>query len=482
MADRPRNLIFICSDQQRFDSISCYGADYLERGALHDLASRSFVFDHCYCTQPVCTPSRSTLITGLYPHAAGMQKNNIVIDPEIPSLADMAGDAFYRPYYGKWHLGNETTRQAGFDEWLPVADLPWRIDHPDTPYHRFLAENGVKPDTDGPKGRVYSPKMRATLPEPLTQASFLGAEAARFIRDESGKHEPFLLSVHFMEPHNPYEGPLDDLYDPEALPVGPAFLEQPEGVSLFNRVRAAFYDQPEGPHSKMGSFGDADTPPRQRWRILRAQYYANVTLVDRAVGMIMDALAESGRADDTAVIFTSDHGEMAGDHALLEKRAFYEESAKVPLLMHIPWLSHEQVRIPGNFSQIDLVPTMLDMLGRPVPDHLQGRSRLPVLRGEDDLADNVAFIQWDGSGDRDLGDADANLLGTVPRRCLVSADRFKLALCAGDQGELFDLNADPHETTNLFDEPAHRDRVRLMAARIRLWQQETGDPAPLPAV
>ena len=139
-----------------------------------------------------------------------------------------------------------------------------------------------------------------------------------------------------------------------------------------------------------------------------------------------------------------------------------------------------------------MVPTLLELLGQPVPDHLQGVSRTGVLDGSDSLEDNDVIVQHNGVGDRDLTDecdswsmtpervAEMNYMNTLPWRSIITADRWKLTLCPADQGELYDLNTDPNETQNLFDEPAHRDRVRAMAARLHLWQAEVGDPAPLP--
>ena len=196
----------------------------------------------------------------------------------------------------------------------------------------------------------------------------------------------------------------------------------------------------------------------------------------------MDALEKSGHADNTIVVFSSDHGEMAGDQGMQEKRAFYEPSAKVPLMMRIPYLGRKHRMVPGNISHIDLVPTLLDLMGQPVPNHLQGTSRVPVLEGRETLDDTDVFIQWNGLGDRNLGSPQINLIATLPWRAIATADRWKLNLCAGDQCELFDLNSDPYELTNLFNEPVHRDRIRKMAAKIRLWQHETGDDAPLPTV
>ena len=229
-------------------------------------------------------------------------------------------------------------------------------------------------------------------------------------------------------------------------------------------------------------------------REMRSNYYGCVSMVDRMVGSVLDALDDAGLKENTIVVFTSDHGEMVCTHGQVEMRTPYEESSRVPLVVRAPWLSEDQKHVGGNFSQIDFVPTLLDLLGQSVPEHLPGESRADVLRGKGDLSDNDVVIQHSGIGDRDLTSAASshtmapervqqlNWLNTAPWRSVVTSDRWKLSLCAADQGELFDLNTDPAETTNLFDLPEHRDRVRWMAARLRLWQDEVGDTAPLPGV
>ncbi|MDA0677186.1 MAG: sulfatase-like hydrolase/transferase, partial [Chloroflexi bacterium] len=194
---------------------------------------------------------------------------------------------------------------------------------------------------------------------------------------------------------------------------------------------------------------------------------------------VFAALVDSGMWDDTVIIFTSEHGEMGGDHGMLEKRSLYEQAARVPLLMRIPEMLSKQKRIDGSFGHVDLVPTILELMRADIPLHLQGSSVMPVLRGEESLAERPAFVQWNGMGDRNLGTPSINRMVSVPWRSVVTGDRWKLNLSAGDQCELYDLNADPDELVNLFDRPEHRDRIREMAAMIRLWQQETGDMMPL---
>ena len=496
---RTPNLVFIFSDQQRADTMACYGNNWLNVPNLNALAAQSFVFQNAYVTQPVCTPARASIMTGLYPHAANMLVNQLVMSRDIPVIAEMLPAEYHCGYYGKWHLGDDVIRQHGFDEWVSTEDghLPeytrreYRNEF--SSYWHHLVDNGFEPDLERMHGKfIFSPAARSRLPEEFQMASFLGDRAADFI--ERNSDQPFALYVSTFEPHPPYNGPLNDMYDPATLPVGPAFLQRPDGASMYNRVRGAYYtqymyeggDPAQDPYMSHNPASGQDLTTELGWRTLRAHYLANITLVDRMVAKITDALDKAGVADNTIVVFTSEHGEMAGDHGMLEKRSFYEEASRVPLTMRVPWLSREQTMLEGSASHIDLVPTLLDLMGQTQPPHLQGKSLAPALTGERDLSDNEVIIQWNGNSerlpDRFLGSAAINRMNALPRRCIITPDRWKLALCAGDAGELFDLNADPYEMNNLFDDPAQRDRVIDMAARIRIWQQQTGDDAPLPSV
>lgn len=493
MAQAPKrpNLVFMLPDRQRRDTLACYGNDWIQVPRLNRLAEESLVFDNCYVTQAVCCPSRASIMCGLYPVDAGMPVNLHILPDDVPTIAEMLTDDYHTGYIGKWHLGNEIQRQHGFDEWIACFDSWWRqytsdgLEQQLSPYHHWLVDKGFAPDARHPAGGMFSDDFRAELPAEYHMATWLGQQAAAFI--ERNAERPFVLYVSSKEPHPPFTSPYNDLYDPETMPVDETFRTYPEGHSLFNRIRAEFWMQ--AVHN-----GGFDLTTDAGCRRMLANYYGCVSLVDGMVGSILDAIDEMGLRDNTIVVFTSDHGEMVGTHGHVEMRSPYEEASRVPLLVRAPWLHEGQRRIAGNFSQIDFVPTLLELMGQKVPDCLTGVNRAAVLRGEADLSDNDVFIQHNGVGDRDLTSASEshtmpaervrqlNLLKTAPWRSVVTADRWKLTLCAADQGELFDLNKDPAEITNLFDRPEHRDRVRWMAARLRLWQQEVGDTAPLPGV
>jgi len=518
LADKKPNIVFMFSDQQRYDTMAAYGADYMEVPHLNQLSEESFIFQNAYVAQPVCTPARATIMSGLYPHTAGPIVNMINLPAEVKVISEMISDEYFKGYMGKWHLGNDIERQHGFNVWKSSEDshgtgyTHTQLNNETSSYTEYLIEKGHEPDNvpdidgdnvaagrkfnllgrkSGQRAPTFTSDAHYDMPEEDQMASYLAREATKFI--EENKDKPFVLYVSTFEPHSPYHGPFMDQYDPATLPVGPAFLEKPETASLVNRVRADYFmkfmldgeDQTQDAYMMNYAAPREDVTTEEGWRQLRAHYMANITLVDNMVGTINQAIKDAGIEDNTIVVFTSEHGDMMGDHGMLEKRSMFEEASRVPLLMKVPWLSKGNQVIEGSVGHIDLVPTLLDLIGEEVPDHLQGKSLKPVLQGESDLSGNDVFISWNGYDnnvpDRFLGDIRINRMLRLPWRTVVTPDRWKLALCAGDQCELYDLNNDPYEQTNLFNDPEQQDRVRDMAARIRVWQVQTGDTAPIPS-
>lgn len=460
------NLLFILTDQQRLDTLRCYGNEIVEAPHLNRLAEGSFVFRNAYCAQPVCTPSRGTMMTGLWPHTHGARTLNVPLPEESRTMAEIVPTQYRRANIGKWHLGNEVWEQHGFEEWISVMDR-YRPHYTKaeylerfSDYHHFLIENGYTPDESTKDGtKIFSREFSAALAEPYTKASFVGQKAAEFISGHDQSH-PFLLSVSFFEPHPPTFGPLNRLYDPDTLPL-PETFHNPPGPDTQSKAR----ERAEGFQKK----GYYNYPLKSiwDWQRIRANYYGLITLVDRAVGRILQALEDSGQSENTIVVFTSDHGEMLGSHALFKKGLLYEEAVKVPLLIRVPWLSGSQQMIEGRVSHIDLVPTLLELMGQPVPDHLQGRSRVSVLCGEESLEDPI-FIEWN----------DDNEPGTQSRS-VITPDGWKLNLHQDDTCSLFDLNSDPHELKNLFNESDQQGRIREMAGLIHNFQNVTGDTLAL---
>jgi arylsulfatase A-like enzyme len=480
------NLLFIWTDQQRRDSMQCYGNRWVQVPNLNRLAGESFVFEHPYVTQPVCTPSRASILTGQYPQATGVDRNNVPLPRDAKTLAELVGEGYRCCNIGKWHLGDDVIAQHGFQDWISIEDHYRKYySKPEylavmSSYHEFLVKNGHKPYAEKEGKLIFGRQYAAKLEENLTKAHFCGVEGARWIR-EHGK-QPFVLNVNMLEPHSPYISPLHGLYDAAKIPVGPTFMRPPPAsASAFHRLHAEHYRQAS---KKKGGEDDPEGSGEMAWRATATHYWGNVSLIDRSVGMLLKALEETGQADHTIVVFTSDHGEMMGEHSLMAKGCFYEQAVSVPLLMRVPWLSRQPHVVRGAVSSVDIVPTLLDLMGRPIPSAIQGRSRAGVLAARGSLEDNHAVVQWNGPDVvKNLAGPEAEIarISGQPYRSLVHRG-WKLNLCAADRGELYDMNSDPCEEKNLLDDPKHRPRAREMAARLRKWQAETGDTAPLPDV
>ena len=379
MPERP-NLLFIFTDQQRADTMACYGNSLIETPNLNRLSDESFVFENAYVSAPICSPSRSTIMTGLWPHTSGVLKNNYPLSDSTPVISEMLPPDYISGYYGKWHLGNEVKRQHGFERWVSIEDQ-YRDYYQESEtgsvysdHYHFLVEHGYEPDRDFEGAKVFSRLFAAKVKEEHTKAMFLADRASEFIH--TYRQRPWALYINIFEPHPPYTGPFDDMYDPASIPVAPTFLTPPpENAALMHTLIQRQTEEEEMPESEWNEEG---------WRRLIARYWGLVTLVDRAVGRILAALEESGQADNTVVAFTSEHGDQLGQHSVLQKAVFYEQSVKVPMLMRVPWLSRENRMVPGRWSHIDLVPTLLDLIGGDIPEHLQGTSRVPCAGRQGD--------------------------------------------------------------------------------------------------
>ena len=481
------NIVFIWSDQQRQDTIKCYGNDWINTPRLNELANHSYIIDNAYCTQPVCAPARSSVMTGLYPHSAGPTVNRIPLKENVKTIAEILEDNDYLTgHLGKWHLGDDTVKQRGFDEWVSVEDhITSSYYDGELPYsdlHNWLISKGHTPTAIGPTGKkIFDDAARSFLPEDSQMASFLAEKAEDFI--DRNKDAPFLLYVSTFEPHSPYGGPLDGMYDTDLLPTGPTFLKKPENVADIDIARAEYHssflggaDQKsdEYMNNYLACRGE-DFSTREGWLKARADYFANITLVDKMVGRILDSLKENNLYENTIIIFTSDHGEMMGDHGMLEKRTLYEESARVPMLVKLQ-NQNNMKRIKGSFSQIDFVPTLLSQLNQKLPENLHGQDRSYAF--EDlDFGDNEVVIEWNGTGeinDRNLGNEKINELNLNPRRSII-INRIKLNLTLNDSSELFDLNNDPYEEINLFDHPEYQETINSMKEKLIKWQIKTND-------
>lgn len=511
MSNSP-NLVFLWTDQQAPQTMAAYGNDRIETPNLDALADAGTTFERAYCTSPVCTPSRSSVMTGKYPHTTGVTGNNIPLGADDATFAEIVGDDYVSGWIGKWHLGDEIFRQRGFDEWVATEDQYHPFYSDDRPenahseYHDFLVEQGYEPDQVEDDGYEWFSRefVASTVPEKHSKPKFMADVAIDFI--ERHRDEPFVLHVMFLEPHDPYTSPRDDQYDPADVDLPPNFDHDGlEDQPL--RYRFAREAIRRGISRRLPD--TMETPPTEDdWRDVISRYWGLVSLVDTHVGRILDTLDSQGLTDETISVFTSDHGDMMGSQALYTKMVQFEEAVRVPLILRLPDGTATGERVETPVSQIDLVPTLLDAMNQPTPDHLglQGQSWLPFLRGKSDLDERNVFVEWNGAnfhgafGRRPVEHAEETRPGLTPEatdlademglteaevmhaysdpaRTVVTPDGWKLTYRRSGAHELYDLDDDPYETDNLADR--RPDVVEELSATIVDWQVRTRDPVYL---
>lgn len=488
MSPRP-NLLFIFTDEQRPDTLAAYGNDQIDMPHLNALADQSIVFERTYVTQPLCTPSRGSLMTGRWPHMPGMPAiNNETLSPDVPCLPEMIERGDYATaYHGKWHLGDEVFAQHGFDEWISIEDgyqgyySEGRDRNARSSYHHWLIEQGQQPA----EGRhTFSRAEAARFPEHLGKPAFLGQEASRFIHEHVD--QPWMLCVNFLEPHMPFFGPRDDQYDPNDIPLPPNFDAPPDETHpLKYRAMHRYYHE--------HGFQGMPLQTEADWRRMIANYWGLCSLVDTHTGRILDALRQTGQWDNTIIVFTSDHGDMMGSHQLLTKTIMYEESVRVPMLVKMPG-QRSAHRVTCPVSHIDLAPTLLDLLGQPIPADLPGQSLRPLMEGAQSETGRDVFVEQQGpnSGLKNVDDCSSVHALTSPEalaesvaapvRTIVTPAGWKFSRSAIGEHLLYDLNTDPYEKRNLAPEPAQAERIEALTERIAAWQQATGDTADLATV
>lgn len=485
MNQKKYNLLYIFTDQQRFDTLASYGNDKIKVPNLNKLAEDCAVFEKAYVTQPVCTPSRGTLMTGLYPHNHGCIENNDRLKEDIPTLAELIKDENYScGYIGKWHLGNEVVKQHGFDHWVSIEDVyrehyakeEYREIYSD--YHHFLVENGFLPDVIKEDEQIFSRFFGTRLPEAFSRPAFIAQKSKAFIREN--KDKPFVLYAAFLEPHPPYNSAYDNYYDPEEVLLAPAFHEMlGDNVPL----RYQFNIRYQKEVGRQYPLKDEKT-----WRKLTAQYWGAISLVDKYVGEILECLKENNLWDNTIIVFTSDHGEMMGDYKMLQKMVMLESSVRVPMMIKIPKLTEGGKRIEIPVSQVDLLPTLLDAMDIQAKGKLDGESLMPMITAESEAVGRDVFIEWTGeegehrwftvNKDQELAARITEVYGASVR-AVVSTDNWKLCLQTAGEHELYDLNTDPLETKNLYGSYQYQEKFEELQAKILEWQKTSNDTLKL---
>ena len=494
MANRPKNILFLWTDQQRPDTIGAYGNPLIRTPHLDRLASAGTLFEQAYCAQPVCSPSRGSVLTGVYPHTHGVTSNSMTLPMEATTIAERLRPRGYAcGYVGKWHLGREHCAQRGFDDFWSSTEnygFGYKPGDPDpkglSHYEQSLVTRGLLTADSNGKFHPIGRPAAAALPEEAGKPAFQAAECVRFL--ETFQDRPFLLMCNFLDPHGPNNSPFDAMYDPDTIPLPESWYgEFEETVPLRYRMRRRHTEGLEARWPKWMPNNRSGNEARD-WRELAARYWGQVSLVDKYVGQILTRLDELGLAGDTIVVYSTDHADMMGEHRLLNKGVNYEGAARVPLLIRAPGLSPRRSVTP--VSQVSILPTLLDLLGHPIPEGVHGETLVPLMTTGDSAPDEAeVVIEWNGYDSYPIefsrpgpltGDDETDrLLRAVDART-IRLGRWKLTVHVSGEHELYDLQDDPGETHNAFPDPAARSVVRDLSQRLLAWQRETDDPLALP--
>lgn len=465
-APRP-NILLVMTDDQQHNQMSCAGHSLLRTPNMDRLANEGTRFSNAYCTNSICAPSRASVLTGCYSHVHGIRGNSEradaveTLDPELPTFPQLLQQAGYRTgLVGKWHLRQDP---RGFDEWkvLPGQGVYFNPE--------FLVK-GQRTQQSG-----YATDITTDF-------------ALDFLRKQEGG--PFCLLYQHKAPHRP-------------------FTPAPRHASMFDGTdwpKPASYDDDYASRrvaaeakdmrfeiSLRGDYDDlpADLSPEQsrEWIFQRfvKDHHRAVYGVDENLGLVLDYLDSSGLAEDTLVLYTTDNGYFLGEHGWYDKRFMYEPALRIPLLMRYPRLGH-----PGHVEHrpalnVDIAPTLLDFAGIEAPEGMQGRSLRPLLEGDPpaDWRESILYSYYEnswafrGMAREQMTDPSfqfwtAHRVG--PHRG-VRTDRYKLIeyYGEGDYWELFDLEEDPDELRNLYEDPGHGQLIEELRTELTRLRQHYGE-------
>lgn len=436
------NVLLICSDDHSAEVYGAYGNMQVRTPTLDRLAGDGVRFERAYCNSPVCTASRQSFLTGRYPRTIGVTQLRTALPAEETTLAEVLGEAGYRTAaIGKMHFNSNL--RHGFET---------RIDAPQ--WRQALQQRGPRPLPEGievlPQWRPFRDPAGVWLngfyrPYPAVDADMLGT----FLAEQSAEwlanleqDEPFFLIVSFYEPHSPFHFPIEyhGRHNPDSFDV-----PQP-GPEDDWQIPAIFRDLTD-----------------EEKRGIRASYYTSVEFMDKNVAHVLEALEQTGRADETLLIYIGDHGYLLGEHGRFEKHSSWEPAIRAPLVVRYP-----EAFAGGRVSDalvefVDLVPTLLEICDVPIPAEVQGRSLVPLLAGETDAHRSHVVVEYSENEEACVVDRRWKLVYTTGQRERQDGYTTGRPL-PGRTIRLYDRQSDPDELRNVAGE--HPQRVADMTAQL----------------
>jgi arylsulfatase A-like enzyme len=423
------NVIVFYTDQQRWDSVGAYRGPMDLTPNLDGMAKSAVRFEHAFTTQPVCAPARSTIQTGKYPTATGVIRNGLTLKDGEQTLAHYFKRAGYQTgYIGKWHLGGSGVnpvpleRRGGYDEWWTASDI---LEFTSTPFGGRMFDAANRP--------VEFAKYRV---------DFLTDLALEFIRQK--KQNPFYLFISYLEPHHQNDAN--------------RFIA-PEGYA--DRYRNSFYIPPD-----LAPFpGD--------WKSQLPDYYGIIARIDECFGRLLKELDEQKLAENTVVVFTTDHGCHFRTRNPEYKRSCHDASIRIPMVIRGPGFEAGRV-VPELVSIVDLPPTLLDAAGIAPPPAMQGQSLFGLARGKPLDRRNEVIVQM-------REEALQRAIRTERwKYCIFNPDAGRSEPSSTQYTEryLYDLYSDPHELVNLAGRAAYRKIAGELRDRLIERMERIGEPRP----
>jgi arylsulfatase A-like enzyme len=442
-ADRP-NILFIMSDDHAAHAIGAYGSRVNETPHIDRLAREGAILTRVFATNAICAPSRATILTGQYSHLNGVTMFNR-FDSSRATVAKLLQAAGYRTgMIGKWHLGSDP---VGFDAW---EILPGQGAYFDPILYTATGE------------KTYTGRY---VTDVITD---LGIE---FIRN-SPRDRPFFLMLHHKAPHRPWEPAPDqaarfkDRWIPEPETLWDSY-ETRTGALRENRQRIAADLTPRDLKVQPPANLEGEALTRWKYQRYMQDYLATIQSVDDGVGRVLAFLDRAGLARNTIVIYTSDQGFFLGDHGLFDKRFMYEESLRMPFLVRWPGGIKPGTRSDAIGLNVDFAPTFLDAAGLAAAADMQGRSLLPILKGQTpaDWRTSMYYRYY-----HDPGDHNTRAHYGVRTQTHKLIHFWKI-----DQWELFDLVKDPFELHNLYGQPGQDGLTTTLKAELARVQRAARD-------
>lgn len=465
------NVLFIITDQQRKDHLGCYGNQQLKTPHIDSIAEGGVQFQNYFCNTPICMPNRANFFTGAYPSVHGTRSNGINLDPEFPIISEILRKRGYHTVsVGKTHFnffsrparrgvhsdeniiawlhGDNTSKTIslpwyGFEEvYMTAGHGDWMAGH----YSEWLKEQGWDQHAYALKNPLALNEYyyETEMPEELYPTSYITRKAVEFLEryptKESGD-QPFFLHCSFPDPHHPVcpPGKYKDLYNPEDIEV-PTNFDDAENL-LNHQYLGKFLKNPRFRQLIPQQISEEEA------KIFTALTYGSISMIDDGIGKILGALEKSGMTDNTMVIFTSDHGELCGDHGfILKGPAHYLSLINMPLLWKVPGLTNTHT-CQSLLSTIDLPKTILNLLGvkrRHHSPYFQGYDFTSVLEKPEKKVRERILIEHDEELAKDV----------VMRLRTLVTDTHRLTIYDGEEkfGDLFNYRQESSETNNLWNE------------------------------